>query len=109
MDSTKTKRSILSTIFKTPLTYVFASYGIALGNAIGLSVNTSTPEQAGYTVMICILISSCIFSFIGYSVSVGVNSITSNKAGNIALKIVAAIVGFFLYSLILGLIQHSAS
>jgi len=101
-----TQKGKTPAFFKTPLTYVFIIFGTAIGNKVGSALNPGTPGQAGLYVVISIVICDVIAAFIGYSTSVGIDSMVDRKVVRVLLKLIAATIGFFVYCFVLAAIPY---
>lgn len=84
-------------IFKTPLVYVFALFGMTLGRQIGIGMNPVSPDQAGTYVAVGSTVCGLLAGGLGYIIASGINASVSSAAARILLKWVIGVIGLFVY------------
>lgn len=96
-------------IFKTPLVYVFALFGMAIGRQIGLAMNPVSPDQAGTYVAVGSIAFGLLAGGFGYIIASGINASVSSVVSRILLKWSIGIIGLFVYLIMFAALNKSVT
>jgi hypothetical protein len=103
VETTETKKSF----WKIPLVWIFMIFGSTIGRYVGMMINSNSPASAGMSVAISSIGGAIAGAAAGYFLSNGIDSSTQQGKKRVTAKIVAGLVGFFIYCIVLSAVQRT--